>query len=113
MHIPVLLHESIDGLAIKKGGTYVDCTTNRAGHSKEIAKRIGKNGNLICIDLDQTALKEAEELLRDLPETPKLYFVSRNFGHIREILTELHIGLVDGIIADLGLSSQELDESGR
>lgn len=113
VHKPVLLHESIEGLAIKKGGTYVDCTTNRAGHSKEIAKRIGKNGNLICIDLDQTALKEAEELLRDLPETPKLHFVSRNFRHIREILSELHITSVDGIIADLGLSSQELDESGR
>src|SRR3989344_9636189 len=97
-HIPVLLHESIEGLAIKKNGIYVDCTTNRGGHSVEIAKRIGKNGKLICIDLDQTTLKEAKEILCDLPESPKLYFVSRNFRYIREILDELHINKVDGVI---------------
>ncbi len=60
-HIPVLLHESIENLLLKKGGTYVDCTTNRAGHSIEIAKAIGKTGTLICIDLDQDALLEAEK----------------------------------------------------
>lgn len=113
MHIPVLLHESIEGLAVKKGGVYIDCTTNRGGHSIEIAKRIGKNGKLICIDLDQTALKESEKVLRGLGNLPELYFISRNFRYIREILDELHIEKVNGIIADLGLSSQELDISGR
>lgn len=113
MHIPVLLNESLTGLSITKGGTYVDCTTNRAGHSVEIAKRIGKDGTLVCIDLDQTALNEAKEMLTALPEAPTLHFVSRNFRHLREILDELHIDKVDGVIADLGLSSQELDESKR
>ena len=61
MHIPVLLHESIEGLKIKEGGVYVDCTTNRGGHSKEIAKMLGAQGTLICIDLDQNALAEAKE----------------------------------------------------
>ncbi len=113
MHIPVLLNESLTGLSITNGGTYVDCTTNRAGHSVEIAKRIGKEGTLVCIDLDQTALNEAKEMLTALPEAPTLHFVSRNFRHLREILDELHIDKVDGVIADLGLSSQELDESKR
>lgn len=113
MHIPVLLNESITGLSIITGGTYVDCTTNRAGHSLEIAKRIGKKGTLVCIDLDQTALNEAKEKLTALPEAPTLHFVSSNFRHLREILNNLHIEKVNGVIADLGLSSQELDESKR
>jgi 16S rRNA (cytosine1402-N4)-methyltransferase len=112
-HIPVLLHESIDALQIKKGGTYVDCTTNRGGHSKEIAKLIGETGTLICIDLDQDALKAAEEMLQALADHPKLHFVHSNFRHIRQVLVSLGISHVDGIIADLGLSSQELDESKR
>lgn len=113
MHIPVLLNESLTGLSLITGGIYVDCTTNRAGHSLEIAKRIGKGGTLVCIDLDQTALNEAKEILTALPEAPTLYFVSSNFRHLREILNNLHIDKVDGVIADLGLSSQELDESKR
>jgi 16S rRNA (cytosine1402-N4)-methyltransferase len=113
MHIPVLLNESIAGLSIIEGGIYVDCTTNRAGHSIEIAKRIGKSGTLVCIDLDQTALKEAKEKLEALPEHPKYYFISRNFRHIRSILDDLKIKEADGVLADLGLSSEELDVSGR
>lgn len=113
MHIPVLLHESIQGLAIKEGGTYVDCTTNRAGHSIEIAKAIGKNGTLICIDLDQDALTQAKEKLVALNNAPTFHFVHSNFRHLKDILNNLKISEVNGIIADLGLSSQELDESGR
>ncbi len=113
MHIPVLLHESIEGLAIKKGGVYVDCTTNRGGHSIEIAKLLGKDGTLVCIDLDQEALAEAKEKLRKLKNAPTLHFVHSNFRHIKSIIESLSISQVDGVIADLGLSSQELDESGR
>lgn len=113
MHIPVLLKESIDGLAIKKGGTYVDATTNRAGHSVEIAKLIGKKGTLICIDLDQTALFSAKRKLKDIKDAPTIHFVHSNFRHIKEILKKLDVNQVDGILADLGLSSQELDDSGR
>lgn len=112
-HIPVLLHETLDGLVITKGGTYVDCTTNRGGHSLEIAKAIGKDGSLVCIDLDQDALQEAKEKLQGLKEGPTIHFVHSNFRFLKTILTDLHIEKVDGVLADLGLSSQELDSSKR
>lgn len=113
MHIPVLLHESIEGLNIKEGGTYVDCTTNRGGHSQEIAKRLGENGVLVCIDLDQDALAEAREVLEKVKNGPKIHFIKSNFRHIATILKDLKIASVDGLLADLGVSSQELDDSKR
>lgn len=112
-HIPVLLHETIEGLNPKKGGVYVDCTVNRAGHSIELAKKIGKDGTLICIDLDQEALAEAKSNLEKLKNSPKIHFVHSNFRHIASVLETLKIKHVDGIMADLGLSSQELDSSQR
>lgn len=112
-HVPVLLHESLDGLAIKKGGTYVDCTTNRGGHSLEIAKAIGKDGSLVCIDLDQDALQEARIKLEELKEKPTIHFVHSNFRFLKTILADLGLGKADGVLADLGLSSQELDSSKR
>jgi 16S rRNA (cytosine1402-N4)-methyltransferase len=113
MHIPVLLHESIEGLNIKAGGTYVDCTTNRGGHSIEIAKLVGESGVLICIDLDQVALGEAREAIEKMKGLPKVHFIQSNFRHLASVLKDLKITHVDGILADLGVSSQELDESGR
>ncbi len=113
MHIPVLLHESIEGLNIKEGGTYVDCTTNRGGHSQEIAKKLGENGVLVCIDLDQDALAEAREVLEKVKNGPKIHFIKSNFRHIATILKDLKIASVDGLLADLGVSSQELDDSKR
>lgn len=112
-HIPVLLKESLDGLLIKKGGIYVDCTTNRAGHSLEIAKAIGEKGTLVCIDLDNEALAQAEEKLNKIENKPETHFVHSNFRLLASILENLKIEQVDGILADLGLSSEELDESGR
>jgi 16S rRNA (cytosine1402-N4)-methyltransferase len=112
-HIPVLLKESIEGLQIKKGGTYVDCTTNRGGHSTEIAKLLGKEGVLVCIDLDEEALHEAKANLSQLKEVPKVHFVHSNFRNIKSILNNLSIINVDGVLADLGLSSEELDDSKR
>jgi 16S rRNA (cytosine1402-N4)-methyltransferase len=112
-HIPVLLHESIEGLNIKEGGVYVDCTTNRAGHSYEIAKALGEKGTLICIDLDQHALQEAKETLAGFTATLTIHFVHSNFRHLPTIIKNLGFSHVDGILADLGLSSQELDSSGR
>ncbi|MEN9881531.1 MAG: ribosomal small subunit methyltransferase [Candidatus Parcubacteria bacterium] len=113
MHIPVLLQESLDGLAIKEGGVYVDCTTNRGGHSIEIAKKIGEQGTLICIDLDQEALAEARTNMENIKHSPKIHFICSNYRYLTSILKDLKITHVDGILADLGLSSQELDESGR
>lgn len=112
-HSPVLLHESLDGLAIKKGGIYVDCTTNRAGHSYEIAKAVGKDGVLVCIDLDKEALEEAKKKLEKLKSKPTIHYVHSNFRFLKDILQNLSLGKVDGVLADLGLSSQELDSSGR
>lgn len=112
-HIPVLFNESIEGLNLKEGGVYVDCTVNRAGHSKRIAEIIGKKGVLVCIDLDKDALKEAEQILKKVDNHPKLHFIHSNFRHLPVILESLNITSVDGILADLGLSSHELDASGR
>lgn len=113
MHIPVLLKESLHGLAIKSGGTYVDCTTNRAGHSVAIAQAIGRNGTLVCFDLDLTALGEAREKLEALAEQPRLHFVHANFRTLREKLSGLGIAHVDGVLADLGVSTEEIGPSGR
>jgi 16S rRNA (cytosine1402-N4)-methyltransferase len=113
MHIPILLKESVESLNLKIGDTVVDCTTNRAGHSLEIAKKIGKTGTLICVDLDSQALKEAKiflekELSKDVK--PKIFYVNDNFRNLQSILKGKRI---DGLMADLGVSSQEIDESGR
>ncbi len=113
MHIPVLLHESIEGLNIKSSGVYVDCTTNRGGHAQEIAKSLGKDGVLICIDLDQDALQEARVVFEKIQDGPKIHFIKSNFRHITSILKDLKLTHVDGILADLGVSSQELDDSKR
>ena len=113
MHIPVLLKESIEGLKIKQGGIYVDCTTNRGGHSVEIARVLGTEGVLICIDLDQEALREAREIIEKVKNLPKLHFIQSNFRYLPSILKDLKISHVDGILADLGVSSQELDDSKR
>lgn len=112
-HIPVLLHESLEGLAIQEGGVYVDCTTNRGGHSLEIAKALGKNGTLVCIDLDQVALEEAKNKLDALEDKPTIHYVHSNFRHLQAVLADLQIEKVNGVLADLGLSSQELDSSKR
>ncbi len=113
MHIPVLLKETINGLNLKQGGTYVDCTVNRAGHSVEIAKSIGQNGKLICIDLDKEALDEAKNILNKIDNHPELFFINSNFRDIKNILSSLSINKIDGLVVDLGISSQEFDESKR
>lgn len=113
VHTPVLLNECLEGLAIKEAGVYVDCTTNRGGHSVEMAKRIGEDGVLICIDLDEDALREARENLEKIKGLPKLHFICSNYRHLPSILKDLKLTHVDGILADLGLSSEELETSGR
>ena len=115
MHIPILLKESIDSLNLKEEDVVVDCTTNRGGHSLEISKRIGKNGNLICLDLDGQALKEAQVFLKSelKDNSPNIFFVNENFRNIKKVLKDLKFEKIDGLMADLGVSSQEIDESGR
>ncbi|MEN9852497.1 MAG: S-adenosyl-methyltransferase MraW, rRNA (cytosine1402-N4)-methyltransferase [Candidatus Parcubacteria bacterium] len=113
MHIPVLLHEVLEVLDPQSGEVFLDCNLNRAGHSLEIAKRLGSTGTLIGIDLDATALAAAGELFATLPEHPRICLMHENFAHIDLVLADSGIQSVDKILFDLGLSSQELDSSGR
>ena len=110
IHIPIMLNECIEALNIKPDGIYVDCTTNRGGHATEIAQRLGENGRLICIDLDAQALAEAKERMAN---NPRIDFINDNYRNIISILAKLNIDKVDGVLADLGISSEELDISGR
>ena len=109
-HYSVMLNECMDGLNIKADGIYVDGTMGGAGHSKEIAKRISKNGLLIGIDRDQEAICVAKERLA---EFPNVKFVHDNHDNIKQILEELELPGVDGILLDLGVSSYQLDERNR
>ncbi len=109
-HEPVMLNECIQGLEIKKDGIYVDGTLGGAGHSKEILKKLSQNGRLIGIDRDEEALKAASERLK---EYKNVSYVHGNHDDIRQILDELNIDKVDGILLDLGVSSYQLDERAR
>ncbi len=110
-HKPVLLNECIEGLNIKKDGIYVDGTLGGAGHSKEILKRLDpQKGMLIGIDRDEEALNAAKQ---NLAEYPNVKYIHGNHDDIKEILTQLNIEEVDGILLDLGVSSYQLDEKNR
>ena len=109
-HISVLKEESIVGLNIKPDGIYVDCTTGGGGHSLEIVKRL-TTGRLICFDKDTDALTFAKTRLSE--HLNKITFVNTNFADIDVALDELGIEAVDGILADLGVSSYQLDTAER
>ncbi len=115
MHKPVLLTETMSVFSFEKKQILVDATVNRGGHSKELLDRLCLGSTLICIDLDEVALLEAKEILSPLALKKKviIHFVNDNFRNIKTILKNLEIEVVDGIIADLGVSSQELDSSER
>jgi 16S rRNA (cytosine1402-N4)-methyltransferase len=109
-HVSVLLNECIEALDIKENGIYVDCTLGGAGHSYHIVSNLSKDGMLIGIDQDKDALKAAKERLRDFDNVK---YVHNNFYNIENILNDLDIDKVDGILADLGVSSYQLDEASR
>ena len=109
-HISVLLKETVDGAFGEKSGVYADLTTGGGGHSYELAKRLDKeNGRLICFDQDEEALEAAKKRLEGLPVT----FVRENFRNLAAVLDRLGIDKLDGIIADLGVSSHQLDDAAR
>lgn len=108
-HIPVLLDQTIEALNIKEDGIYVDGTAGGGGHSQEIAKRL-KSGRLISIDRDPDALAAASKRLEPYPQAK---VVEGNFSDMREILDNEGIGLVDGILLDIGVSSFQLDAPQR
>lgn len=107
-HVTVLLKETVDGAFTDPKGVYADLTTGGGGHSLELAKRLD-GGRLICFDQDAEALAAAGERLKGYPVT----FVKRNFCELGDALDELGIGALDGIIADLGVSSHQLDTAER
>lgn len=109
-HVSVLLEECIEGLAIKPDGIYVDGTLGGAGHSSRIAAQL-TTGRLIGIDRDPVALKAAGERLQ--PYADRVTLVHSNFCEIKQVLQDLNIDGVDGILLDLGVSSPQLDDGAR
>ena len=110
VHKSVLLNETIEGLDIKPNGIYVDGTAGGGGHSFEIAKRLSENGRLIAIDQDPDAIKAASQRLK---EFDNVTIVRNNFGNIKEVLFDLGITGVDGVLLDIGVSSWQLDSPER
>jgi len=127
-HVPVLLKEAIDFLSVRRGGTYIDATVGLGGHSYEIAKRLGAAGHLIGLDEDPAALKIAEAVLggrssvlgkaddaepktQDLrPDWPTVTLLHRSFAAVAK---GVEPGTIDGLLADLGVSSLQLDDAAR
>ncbi|MBQ8929760.1 MAG: 16S rRNA (cytosine(1402)-N(4))-methyltransferase RsmH [Oscillospiraceae bacterium] len=109
-HVPVMLDACIQGLNIKPDGVYVDGTLGRAGHSREIAKRL-TTGLLIGIDRDLTAIDEAGQILA--PYQDRVRLVHGNFADVCGILDQLNIQKADGMLFDLGVSSPQLDDGSR
>ena len=106
-HVPVLLHESIDGLDIRPSGTYVDVTFGGGGHSREILRRLGKDGHLFGFDQDG----DSE---RNIPEGDgRFTFVRSNFRYLRNWMRYHGVESVDGVLADLGVSSHHFDDESR
>jgi len=105
-HVPVLLNEVIEGLQIKADGIYVDCTFGGGGHSKAILENLGPEARLIAFDQDEAARK-------NLPVDERVIFIGHNFRHLERFLRLHKINTVDGILADLGVSSHQFDEAGR
>lgn len=110
-HRSVLLEETIDGLAVKPDGIYVDGTLGGGGHSYEICRRLSENGRLIGIDQDEDAIAAASKRLEEFSD--RVTIVRSNYCNMRRVLTELGIEKVDGIVLDLGVSSYQLDTVDR
>ena len=111
VHKSIMLEEVIESLAIKPNGIYVDGTLGGAGHSSEIVKRLGEDGRLIGIDQDGEAIEAATKRLE--PYKDKVTVVRSNYAQMKEVLRDLGIPKVDGILLDLGVSSYQLDNAER
>ena len=110
-HVSVLLNETLDGLAIKPDGTYVDCTLGGGGHSHAIGERLSTEGMIIGLDQDVAALEAASRRLSDLSCQVKV--IQTNFSNLKNALQEVGIHKVDGFVFDLGVSSHQLDTADR
>ena len=105
-HTPVLYNESLDGLNIKPNGVYVDCTFGGGGHSGGILERLNEDGRLIAFDQDADAKQ-------NIPDDKRVLFVPQNFRHIQRFLRLHKFAKVDGVLADLGVSSHQFDKGER
>jgi 16S rRNA (cytosine1402-N4)-methyltransferase len=105
-HIPVLLKEVIEALPVQPDGIYVDCTFGGGGHSKAILERLSAKGKLVAFDQD-------EEARKNLPGDERVIFIPHNFRHLQRFLRLHNLAAVDGILADLGVSSHQFDEAAR
>ena len=105
-HVPVLLHEVVDGLAIKKNGIYVDCTFGGGGHSKAILNHLDDDGRLIAFDQDEDSRK-------NIPDDKRIIFIPHNFRHLQRFLRLQKISEIDGLLADVGVSRHQFDEASR
>lgn len=105
-HVPVLYNEVLENMAIRPDGVYVDATFGGGGHSRGILERLGKDGKLFAFDQDP----DAEQ---NLPDDPRIQFVPHNFRHISRFLRLYRVDKVDGVLADLGVSSHQFDEAER
>jgi len=105
-HVPVLLHEAINGLQIKPEGTYVDCTFGGGGHSKAILAQLNDEGKLFVFDQD-------EDARNNMPDDKRITFIPHNFRHLQRFLRLNKIEKVDGILADLGVSSHQFNQPQR
>ena len=110
-HIPVMLPQALDYLNCTPGKIYVDCTLGGSGHAGEICKKIAPGGIFIGIDQDMDAVRNAKKILKPLDVTIHLFH--DNFVHLPELLKQLKIDAVDGILLDLGISLHQLESSGR
>ena len=110
-HVSVLLHEAIEALDIKPEGVYVDLTLGRGGHSSEILRRLSPAGHLYAFDLDATAIEESKKRLDAIG--PNYTLIHSSFAYLEEELGKRGVGQVDGILADLGVSSPQFDDGER
>ncbi|MGC6767211.1 16S rRNA (cytosine(1402)-N(4))-methyltransferase RsmH [Enterococcus sp. LJL128] len=112
-HYTVMLKETVDGLAVKKNGIYVDCTLGGAGHSEYLLAQLDETGHLYAFDQDQKALDHAAERLKEYVDKGMVTFVKSNFRYLQERLADYGVTRVDGVLYDLGVSSPQLDEAER
>ncbi|MEW9501399.1 16S rRNA (cytosine(1402)-N(4))-methyltransferase RsmH [Jeotgalibacillus marinus] len=110
-HTTVLLKETVDGLAIRPNGIYVDCTLGGAGHSEYLLSQLQPEGHLYCFDQDETAIIHAKQKLSGY--AGQVTFIQANFRYLKEELAKHDVGEVDGILYDLGVSSPQLDTPER
>lgn len=109
-HIPVLFNETIDSLRVKPDGVYVDCTAGGGGHAAAVLERLSPEGRLIAIDRDPDAIANLKEKFRG---EPRLTLVHGNFADVEDIVREAGVCGADGVLADLGVSSYQLDTPER